>query len=330
MLLSKRRLVFTPYQMYFQCLNTHCAESVVPYSNSFDPSASVIPDEPFLESIFSQRHLRLFPKHGFGIQAMDIYSRLGEFTERKLSYSSDTLVAFYGIFNAYRRLRAEPKFLTHFWGIPVIGSSRKDSIIQISEAATFSQGLLWSSQYRYPHRLKRQGQWPSWSWTSDGNPVIYRPEHNCYSFSLQETIHVSLNLLNGSKMNIEDFAARDYDSSDFHSYIDITTWTLRGQVVADRVVFPDKVVGTILTHQGWADYKDNITTDIMVVYLGLSNSYLQFLMIEEAEIGIWKRIRIWSLWIGLTFWATNELGSLLRDPDSKLGHGWEYKTVRIA
>jgi hypothetical protein len=321
--------------MYFQCLKTHCAEAVVPSSDFFDPSASVIPDGPQKKNEFSEEHLRLFPHRGIGTQAKDIYSRLEEFTYLKLSYSSDTLVAFYGIFNAYRRLKVDPVFLTHFWGIPVLGHRG-----QISEAATFAQGLLWNL-HMYPDRsLKRQGQWPSWSWTSDGNPVEYRLKKDHYSFHLQETIQVSVNHLNGSKMDISDFAAGDYDSSDFHSSINITTWTLRSRLVAGRVVFPYKPQGAFKnlkpedTHAIFRDYREGKDTDIMAVYLGLANySFLHFLVIEEAEPGIWKRVARWELQVNPADRNTrksgpDELRSLLRDPYR--GHKWEYKTVRIA
>jgi hypothetical protein len=333
MLLSKRRLVFTPYQMYFQCLNIHCVESVVPYSDSFDASVSAICDEPSKANRISEDHIRLFPQHGVGTRAMEIYSRLEEFTRRDLSYSSDTLVAFYGIFNAFRRLDVNPVFLTHFWGIPVLG--HRDPIFrgQVSETATFAQGLLWSLIDYYPSRSpERQGQWPSWSWTSwtsAGNPVSYLGKKDCHSFYLQEIIQVHVNLLNGSRMDISDFAAGDHDCSDFHPYIDITTWTLRCRLVA---LIRLKIVQRM-------DYDDEEDADIILVYLGLADGseydtmFSCFLIVKKAEPGVWKRVGLFrsvDMYLEDRIPRPDQLRSLLPNPDPMLGYDWEYKTVRIA
>jgi hypothetical protein len=334
MLLSKRRLVFTPTQMYFQCLHSHCAEAVLPYSDSFYPEMKSYSSQPSLKD-----HLRLFPSHGIGTQAEDIYFRLEEFSRRELSYSSDTLVAFYGIFNAYRRLRVVPVFLNHFWGIPILGAGA-----QVSTAATFARGLLWQSNS--DSNLKRHGQWPSWSWTANSAPVSFPRKSG--TFYLQESIQVSVNLLNGSEMALFDFAAGGYDPSNFHSYINVTSWVLRSRLVhSGRFPFgvqginPEQCAGrgvsSKLACRARMKYRE--ITDIMVVYLGLASnsirSVLWFLVLEEAESGIWKRVACWASKVSETEWDTqkrgaDELRSLLPDLDPTLGQDWEYKTVRIA
>jgi len=76
-LLSRRRLVFTESQVYFQCLKTHCWEGL----HVFPPLG---PNVTFC---------RVFPADGIGRDAFEIVYRLHEYAPRKLPYDTDILNA---------------------------------------------------------------------------------------------------------------------------------------------------------------------------------------------------------------------------------------------
>ena len=149
-LLSRRRLVFTPTQVYFQCLETHFCEIV-----SIPPDHAGIKSEvrPLLE------HIRVFPYRGVGTTPDDIFNRIKEFLLRDLSYESDILNAFLGILHRFRSFK-EP--LYHFWGVPFEPDrTRKD----VPEENAFLEALLWTPILnRKKTGLARREAFPSWSW----------------------------------------------------------------------------------------------------------------------------------------------------------------------
>lgn len=80
-LLSRRRLVFTGSQVYFQCRRDHRLEGLT------------LPS-----SIESTLKPRAFPEIYIGLDAVAIYDRLQEYYKRHLSFDTDIPNAFSGIF----------------------------------------------------------------------------------------------------------------------------------------------------------------------------------------------------------------------------------------
>lgn len=94
--LSRRRLVFTTSQIYFQCLRSYRWE--------------LVKRDRRWQKFTSQ----VFPLRGIGITSAEIFDRISEYSTRELSYDSDALNAFAGIFNAFKSLDLRQ----HFWGLP--------------------------------------------------------------------------------------------------------------------------------------------------------------------------------------------------------------------
>ena len=105
---------------------------------------------------FACHNLKLFPEHGIGEETRDIFTRIEEYTQRELTFDSDALTAFYGIFKAYLRSEQLERYLGHFWGIPIVrlGSGN-------SEVSSLLHGLLWTVPDDAHNSLVRDGPWPS-------------------------------------------------------------------------------------------------------------------------------------------------------------------------
>ena len=124
-LLSRRRLVFTDSQVYFQCLTTHCLEGL----------ESVYPDS------IPAEYLCAFPKGFIWPEVHKLYDRLEDYYPRQLSYSTDIINAFAGIFDAFSHLNViYPARLENIFGIPYISSRNPE--FRVADAF-FALGLAW-------------------------------------------------------------------------------------------------------------------------------------------------------------------------------------------
>ena len=103
LLLSRRRLVFTDSEMYFQFLESNCLESLHPY---------------FTAPRRRMYHLRVFPE-GYVGRHSELNHRLKEYFVRGISFKADTINAVVGIFNAFDALA---KRGNHF-GEPLLRNS---------------------------------------------------------------------------------------------------------------------------------------------------------------------------------------------------------------
>ena len=117
-LLSRRRLLFTEEQMYFECYGMYCGESV-----HFPLQAMHRKDmQGFKRDFCSEEDLvGVFPK-GVGNKSVEIVRRIEEYSELNLTNPSDILRAMLGIFNAFRRNNLG---IEHCLGIPILPLMKK-------------------------------------------------------------------------------------------------------------------------------------------------------------------------------------------------------------
>ncbi|KAN0099232.1 HET domain containing protein, partial [Hyaloscypha variabilis] len=154
-LLSRRRLVFTEEQMYFECYGMHCCESV-----HFPLQTMHRKDMQGFKSVFcSKRLIGIFPR-GAGATSIEIVQRIEHYSGLKLTNPSDILRGMLGIFNAFRRSRLG---IYHCLGIPILPSmTQRDKPIEgWTPSMGFFFGLFWDLQ----ERSDRRNGFPSWSWT---------------------------------------------------------------------------------------------------------------------------------------------------------------------
>jgi hypothetical protein len=126
--LSRRRLIFTDQQMYFECFTGHACETVRGFvTNPWMDS------EMFSTFISSMNYPNSIPFF------------LAEYCGRELTYESDALPAFTGILNAFAR---KEQSVRHLKGVIIMPSNRPSfsgTIDYSTQNLTrrFAAGLCW-------------------------------------------------------------------------------------------------------------------------------------------------------------------------------------------
>jgi hypothetical protein len=128
-ILSRRKLVFTAMQVYFQCSSMHCLESI-------DASLEALHIHKNVRMRDNIEISRVFPLRGLGKNLEDIEKRLNEYLQRSLTTEADILNAFRGVLVAFER--KFPHGIRTLCGIPIYISGVTGSSL---DALAF--GLLW-------------------------------------------------------------------------------------------------------------------------------------------------------------------------------------------
>ncbi|KAK8877528.1 heterokaryon incompatibility protein-domain-containing protein [Apiospora arundinis] len=150
-ILSRRVLVFTSGQYYFQCGATHRLEL-----SPFDPRLDGRPNECF--DTDDRFPVPLFPllKSNLSLQERGhepLEAIIDEYCTRQLSFDTDRLNAIAGILHRFQHTFAAFQF---FFGMP-LRSSREFS----NNTAALTRALSWSKAYDIDTRVLH---FPSWSW----------------------------------------------------------------------------------------------------------------------------------------------------------------------
>lgn len=155
-LVSRRRLIFTEEQVYFECNNIQCWETL-----AYDFHRLCVESEVCRFLLF---------KGGFShyhVGGLDTFLR--EYTKRDLSFQSDAINAIRGIF---RMFSAMPSPVRHIWGIPTDYYGPENSPWPPNKTpisacefpghleSKFTRALCW---YLGQPSRRREG-FPSWSW----------------------------------------------------------------------------------------------------------------------------------------------------------------------
>jgi hypothetical protein len=152
-LLSRRKLVFTNSQVYFQCNGMHCLESIkAPQEILHTKNNARMRDDIDIS--------RVFPLRGLGRSPLELEERLNEYLKRSLTIDDDIQDAFKGVFVAFQR--KFPGKIQSLCGIPIFSS-----YLLSSDLDTFVLGLSWG--YHQEHSddglvLERRKRFPSWTW----------------------------------------------------------------------------------------------------------------------------------------------------------------------
>ena len=164
---SRRRLVITESQTYFQCRRMHCCEAI--------PTCLARAHTKDLKRFRdSSQTFRVFPPSGIGRTGAEIDNRIHEYLPRILTKDSDALKAFLGVFQAFRELENP---VIDFWGLPMSKVSggrcdvqRASNFSALEEMrASFLSSLAWSENTCSLTSLRilfQRPDFPSWSWAA--------------------------------------------------------------------------------------------------------------------------------------------------------------------
>ena len=216
-ILSRRRLVFTKYQIYFQCNGMHCCESI---------------DKPLgILHVKNRQRMRAwngdgpFNAGGLGTYPWHVLDRIAEFSKGRLTYESDVLNAMTGILNAFRSMK-RPVF--HHFGVPSlppvlntqkIGVAFGQLVSLITLPTNPDHGLATGLCWFLEKPSQRRAGFPSWSWTGWTGQVS-KPNHDRlqYYFGFPEG-HLDVKIW----IELEDETIRRWSD-------DVTTVEIHGRV----------------------------------------------------------------------------------------------------
>jgi hypothetical protein len=195
---SKRRFVFTDEQVYFECGNMCCYESLL------SPADTDTKIKPRFK--WAGNH-RLFPANGVGHWPWEILTRIEEYTERSLSYDSDILNRALGVLRAFEDMKYP---IRHYWGVPILTPVDDVNGLVVKSLRGSKEGFIVGLCSFVLKPSTRRCGFPSWSGTGWFGGVInsktdytWRPTRSESRTSREVTISVELR--NGEVMQWEEF-----------------------------------------------------------------------------------------------------------------------------
>lgn len=221
-LLSKRRLVFTDHQVYYECYGMYCCEAM-----DFPlPELHTKNRQRFKKNVCQGEDIGVFPK-GVGSGPWEVVERIEEYSRLGLNLTNptDILKGILGILNAFERSTLN---IHHYEGVPILPSCPK--IVEFPSdnwpsVKGFFIGLCWTSE---KSSFRRVG-FPSWSWAGWNAPVKWGyDKYNWPYIRVDNNIEVEVELADRQILDLETFyALRDMPESAPVStnFIHISAWT---------------------------------------------------------------------------------------------------------
>jgi hypothetical protein len=230
-LFSTRRLIFTAHQVYFECNNMHCTETVAVPLLAFHTN--------------DQRRFRTCIRHGvfrggFGKRCWPLTSHIQKYTEKCLTYESDILRGMLGIFRAFERGRYA---IHHAWGVPIefdmdlvvwkkqAAMSKQYTAYPWKLCASFARGLCWMPK----GPAKRRAEFPSWSWAGWAGPMREWPSFEMLSAQENPDVKFRVVLEDGRVADLHElysFTGGKATISKSSCFLEIEAWTFQVSIVS--------------------------------------------------------------------------------------------------
>ncbi|KAK5273874.1 hypothetical protein LTR99_000871 [Exophiala xenobiotica] len=187
--LSRRRIVFTDHQLYFECNAMTCSEGLEGDLDTLHTKDKQESLQMMHGGIFAGRDRKSQRFGPMDLENLSLnenlvryLSLITNFSSRELTFEEDSLNAFKGI---ARHLAKSRYPLFHLWGLPFPPPSHSPNAS--TDKAYLSLALLWAhsdDQDLSSKQVSRRPTFPSWSWVGWGgrkiffpNPSIHQIEH---------------------------------------------------------------------------------------------------------------------------------------------------------
>ena len=195
-ILSRRRLYFTPQQLYFECASMTCPESL-------RLNVQKRTDNNPIGVLGAPKAYQIFDKILFDPEWLIIH-RIHDYSGRRLTHERDALDASLGFLERFRLFR---KPISHLWGVPILNpinnSERKQGYNdhRIKIFVGFVNGLCWKLER--PGR-RRALSFPSWSWVGWEGKVS-KKDLNWVDFYLDQVIESRVAMCDGTLLSLEKY-----------------------------------------------------------------------------------------------------------------------------
>jgi len=203
-ILSRRRLVFTDEQVYWECKAMNCYESIsIPLDRLHIPDSSV--QRPcFRTGIFGRNGKTTFGvvegMSTFDYVLVRYLETIEEYTSRDLRYDEDSLNALIGVMREFQSGRNP---CLHFWGVPYPASANSSD-----QLGFFWVGLTWvHTQSCWDSTVKphRRANFPSWSWSGWAGKISFLASRlPNLGIQFERAVSVSFEYDNGKHMKFQE------------------------------------------------------------------------------------------------------------------------------
>ncbi|KAH3943321.1 hypothetical protein HBI56_128550 [Parastagonospora nodorum] len=321
MVLSRRRLVFTATQMYFQC-------NAVSDMETFSSNDPACPDR-ISDTVQLPPYLTAFSYPRAASTTEYLYKQLIEYYERCLSFDEDIIKAFLGIINAFEMQHGSDHiYATHIYGLPVFYNQRSPSFslpsangasfVTVTPKSTFLHSLTW---HIYPATksiydvLTDTALYPSWSFASvkvrskSGRPRALWIQPDLEVYGHQEDVHVWVKDTKGTSFDLDQyiFARSQRDDIDLLPAISIMSWVVTCQIECrspgslhcfDYSISGFRAGRSPVLDYGYAEDRYSNTLVAMYIesfqYLAKSRS-ATLLLLEEVNDLTWRRVGLFEI-----------------------------------
>ena len=225
-ILSRRRLVFTDEQVYYECHGMHCCEVFdFPLRDMHTKSQQRLKID-----FCAGDNIGIFPR-GVGRNPWEVLERIEEYSSKSLTKPSDILNAVLGILRAFEDGAFK---IRHCLGVPILPQPRRKSRTSSETDHTsvapswkpvmgLFMGLCWSSTFRSSRRIG----FPSWSWAGWLSPVKWDTS-GIEKLHIDPNINVEFELEDGRIINYDAFQS-SYSALNrslaLSNYTHISAWT---------------------------------------------------------------------------------------------------------
>jgi hypothetical protein len=317
--LSRRRLVFLEYAVYWQCNSIGRYVAFGNGTSMLDRSAARFDND--ILGMFAWRQNRTTPQ--------DLYDSIMYYANRRFSYESDTLEAFSGILD-YHRKRKSPTY--SIWGVPFApGFADRGRL-----------GLLYGLCWHFKAVGRRRIGFPSWSWagwscdTASTTFAVMFDVHSSRSgvcqdmgiflpdiwFYMKDGSQVSWDTLQSlhTKMNLDEqrtmlrtIGMRCWTIS--LKLVNIDDQSVPGMIEQIRVTMSYSVSGKQIKIPFYTiQQKVSIQTEILGIFTA-SHQWENILIIRKLTDCQWERIGIMDMFSDITGPDLDEDRSYRRDKE---------------
>lgn len=307
-LLSRRRLVFTDQQVYYECHGMYCCEAM-----DFPLLDLHTKDRQSFKKVFCQgERIGIFPK-GVGRSPWEVVERIEQYSRLSLNLKepSDILKGILGILNAFERSTFR---IHHYAGVPLLPSCPK--MVEFlsdnwTSAMSFFSGLCWTLE----RPSSRRAGFPSWSWTGWNVPVKWGYENYQWQYiRVDNNVQVGVELANRRILDWELFRqlqATPKSALGLTNFIHISAWTSSLRILRHRSwQDPDEYEAKIkLEDGGYILWRFKSTTNIPFLPNQLATGI--HLAHESRADGYWAAM-------GPALMVVGHVGSVTE----RIGFGW--------
>ena len=219
---SRRRLIFTDEQVYFDCDSMSCRESI-------DTNPELLQSKRrahnfITQSVFPVLNQSFTDSYNASARTRDhIRSHIQNYSGRQLTYDSDILNGMLGIFRAYESALTDVEF-KQYWGLPLLPHEKWNHPIYPKWTTRLILGFKLSLERPSRRRLG----FPSWSWTGWRGKITFDHHHDF--LSPDPLVVVWVECREGEKMwhePFEDFMPRQASLKFVTPFLRVNAMTLR-------------------------------------------------------------------------------------------------------